>query len=200
MRRCLLLCLLVLGLPRSLTASPVRPVEAAPPVRTTPPRAAPSRTVPVRTPPIRTPGVNFLTKRAGLIFSGTVLSVERVTPTRLAEIETVLIRFRVEQPVRGVVAGQTVSIREWGGLWSGPPRYRVGERLFLFFYPPSNLGLTSPVADLGRLAVDRYGYLQLSAMQRRLLDDNGFLARVPVRRNGIAVEDFAGTLRRTPVE
>lgn len=194
MRRCLLLCLLVLCLPSSLKAAPVRPVERTPPVRTATARAAP-----VRTPPVRTPGLNFLTSRAGLIFSGTVLSVERGTPARLNEIATVSIRFRVEQPVRGVVAGQTVSIREWGGLWIGSPRYRVGERLLLFFYPPSRLGLTSPVADMGRFAVDRYGYLQLSAMQRRLLDDNGFLSRLPVHRNGIAVEDFARTLRRTTV-
>lgn len=195
MRRCLLLCLLVLCLPSPATAAPVRPVEPPEPVR-----LPPARTAPIRTPPVRPPGVSFLTNRAGLIFSGTVVSVERPTPARLNEIQTVCVRFRVEQPVRGVAAGQTVSIREWAGLWIGPPRYRVGERLLLFFYPPSKLGLTSPVADLGRFAVDRYGFLQLSTMQRRLLDDNGLLSRVPVRRNGIAVEDFARTLRRAPVE
>jgi hypothetical protein len=54
--------------------------------------------------------------------------------------------------------GRLVSIREGGGLWNYGQRYRSGERLLLFFYEPSRLGLTSPVeGSLGRIVVDSGG-------------------------------------------
>jgi hypothetical protein len=144
--------------------------------------------------------VRFLTARAGLIFSGTVLSVERRPASRASEIETIEVHFRVEQPVRGVRAGQTVSIREWAGLWVSGARYHVGERRMLFLYPPSKLGLTSPVAGLGSFAVDRAGWLRPTPRQRQLLDEEGFLPRVIDSNHRIAVRDFARTVRRAAEE
>jgi hypothetical protein len=44
----------------------------------------------------------------------------------------------------GVRAGQTLAIREWAALWELGERYRSGEGVLLFLYPPSKLGLTSP--------------------------------------------------------
>src|SRR5262249_31984242 len=136
MRRGLLCFLLVSGcvLLDALPAARVQPVEPAPPVRSA-------------------PALQSITNRAGFIFSGTVLSVQRVRALRPNQIETVEVRFRVEQPVRGVSPRQVLSIREWGGLWVGRPRYQVGERLMMFLYPPSKLGLTSPVTALGKVQV-----------------------------------------------
>jgi hypothetical protein len=98
-----------------------------------------------------------LARNSGYIFDGTVLSVRPVTQTE-AGLATVQITFRVEQGIRGTSAGQVLTIREWAGLWNAGDRYRPGERLLLFLYSPSKLGLTSPVGGpLGRFALDSGG-------------------------------------------
>ena len=99
-----------------------------------------------------------LTRSAGYIFDGTVLAVERVAPSDTNSVATVQITFRVEQAIRGTRLGQVLTIREWAGLWNSGERYRPGERLLLFLYSPSKLGLTSPVGGpSGRFAVDSDG-------------------------------------------
>jgi hypothetical protein len=84
-------------------------------------------------------------RAAGTIFRGTVLSVQAPKATRGGEMETVQVTFRIDDAFRGVRRGQSLTIREWRGLWLAGERYRVGERVVLFLYPPSKLGLTSPV-------------------------------------------------------
>jgi hypothetical protein len=99
--------------------------------------------------------LQILTRGAGTIFGGTVTSVRRLVTTKPNELETIEISFRVEQGVRGAQRGQALTIREWAGLWTAGERYQPGERVFLFLYPPSRLGLTSPVGGpQGRFAVD----------------------------------------------
>ena len=85
-----------------------------------------------------------LIRGSGYIFAGTVKSVERAAPKGNG-VATVLVDFHVEDGIRGVRTGQTLAIREWAGLWELGERYRPGERVLLFLYPPSKLGLTSPV-------------------------------------------------------
>ncbi|HEY4054897.1 MAG TPA: hypothetical protein VGL74_14195 [Terriglobales bacterium] len=95
-------------------------------------------------------------RSSGLIFSGTAVKVEHLRPTGSPGITQ--ITFRVESAIRGVRQGQIIKIREWEGLWSGGERYRTGERVMLFLYPNSKLGLTSPVGGaLGRYRVDNAG-------------------------------------------
>lgn len=107
-------------------------------------------------PPISS--LRLLTRNSGYIFDGTVLSVERVAETEPGSVGAVRITFRVEQAIRGVRNGQVLTVREWASLWNSGARYRSGERLLLFLYPPSRLGLTSPVGGpLGRFAVDPSG-------------------------------------------
>jgi hypothetical protein len=113
-----------------------------------------------------TPGTNLLEspyprrpliRSSGYIFAGTVKSVERAAPRRNG-VATVLINFHVDQGIRGVRTGQTLAIREWAGLWESGERYRPGERVLLFLYPPSKLGLTSPVAGpMGRFKIGADG-------------------------------------------
>lgn len=65
--------------------------------------------------------------------------------------------------MRGTSPGQLLTIQEWAGLWTGGERYRVGERVLLFLYSPSKLGLTSPVGGaMGRFAVDSQGKIVMS--------------------------------------
>ena len=79
-------------------------------------------------------------------------------------METVAITFHVENAIRGALPGGTLTISQWIGLWLGGQRYHVGERVFLFLYPPSKLGLTSTVGgSMGRFIVDPRGRVLLSA-------------------------------------
>jgi hypothetical protein len=108
-------------------------------------------TIPPRSPLWQHPGP--LTRSSGYIFAGTVKSVERAA-LKANGIATVQINFQVDQGVRGVRTGQTLVIREWAGLWQSGERYRPGERVLLFLYPPSKLGLTSPVrGPMGRFQI-----------------------------------------------
>lgn len=146
-------CLLILSLfalaLTPLKALPVQPIDA-----------------PIRPPVDRpvSPG-RMLNQRAGLIFAGRVLGVQRVPTRSIRDVETIEISFKVEKAVRGVRTGQTLSIREWAGLWVARPRYRVGERVLLFLYPPSRLGLTSPVSDRGRFTITSAGRVVFSPAQ-----------------------------------
>jgi len=78
-------------------------------------------------------------------------------------VETVTITFHVDNAIRGATPGEDLTISQWIGLWSGSQRYRVGERVLLFLYPPSKLGLTSCVAgEMGRFTIDAGGLVLLS--------------------------------------
>jgi hypothetical protein len=104
-----------------------------------------------------------LNLNSGYIFDGTVLSVH-AAQNDAGDVATVQITFRVEQAIRGTRAGQILTIREWAGLWSSGERYHPGERLLLFLYNPSKLGLTSPVGGgAGRFAVDSGGNALIEA-------------------------------------
>jgi len=124
-----------------------------------PPAAAPERPTP--DPPQR-PKTSPLTLHAGYIFEGTVKAVRRMTPRRKTGVATVQITFHVDKAIRGVHTGQSLVIHEWAELWESGDRYRAGERMLLFLYPPSKLGLTSPVGDAaGRFKVDDEGQVVL---------------------------------------
>jgi hypothetical protein len=112
------------------------------------------------------PGFGFplLARAAGTIFSGTVTAIRLQSPSHSEAVETVAITFRVENAIRGATPGEELTISQWIGLWSSGQRYRVGERLLLFLYPPSKLGLTSCVAGaMGRFTIDPRGRVLLSA-------------------------------------
>ncbi len=105
-------------------------------------------------------GIN---RAAGIIFSGQVIAVRRASPIERSPSYT-SVTFRVEHATRGAANGQVLTIHEWAGLWARGERYRVGERLVLFLYPPSKLGLTSPVAGIaGKFSIDPAGRIRLSA-------------------------------------
>jgi hypothetical protein len=96
------------------------------------------------------------------IFSGIVLKVEHRNSDSSSALATTRIVFRVDGAIRNVRRGQTVEINEWAGLWQSGERYYPGERVLLFLYPPSRLGLTSPVGNrAGRFAVNRAGLVTL---------------------------------------
>lgn len=117
-------------------------------------------------PPAAPPTLQQLTQRAGYIFSGTVLTVERVQPKTPNEVASIRITFKVNQAVRGVAARQILTIREWVGLWQSGDRYRPGEQVMLFLYRPSKVGLTSPVnGEFGRFNLDSHGKALLDAQR-----------------------------------
>jgi len=111
-------------------------------------------------------GLLPLTRAAGKIFSGTVTAISRNPAASHHALDTVAITFHVDNAIRGTTPGESLTITQWMGLWSSGQRYRVGERVLLFLYPPSKLGLTSCVdASLGRFRVDATGRVLLSTQQ-----------------------------------
>lgn len=101
---------------------------------------------------------------SGKIFSGTVLQVEHRSSDPNGALATTRIVFRVEEAIRDVRRGQIVEINEWAGLWESGEHYHPGERVLLFLYPPSRLGLTSPVGNrAGRFTVNRAGLITVRA-------------------------------------
>ena|SRR5579864_791259 len=116
------------------------------------------------------PALQRITSKAGLIFSGTVVAVRAIRERDSDQISSVEVTFQVEQTLRGPRAGQRFSIREWPGLWLSSERYRVGERMMIFLYPPSHAGFTSPVeGGAGRFDVDREGRISVKPGQTPLL-------------------------------
>lgn len=128
------------------------------------------------------------------IFAGTVLSVEHSSlPSGNARGFT-RVRFRVQNAIRGVRAGQVLEVREWSGLWNAGERYRVGENVLLFLYPASKLGLTSPVGGAaGRFRVDKTWRVQIGNASP--------LPRVIAsRKHVVPVREFAAAIRREAKE
>ena len=106
-----------------------------------------------------------LARASKYIFIGTVISV-RESPRGSNAIPTVEVTFRVEKSLRGVRTGQPFKIREWAGLWESAQQYRPGERLLVFLYPESKLGLTSIAGEPpGRIRADSGGRFLLSSAQ-----------------------------------
>jgi len=104
------------------------------------------------------PKLQSLARKSGYIFSGTVKSVEQIAPNSSNSVAVMRITFQVEKGYVGVRSGQELVIRECAGLWQSGEGYRRGQRVLLFLYPPSKLGLTSPVGGMsGRFAVDPGG-------------------------------------------
>lgn len=143
------------------------------------------------------PALPQISGAAGTIFSGTVTRIDHHATTSGAPVETVSVTFHVESAIRGVMPGEDLSISQWIGLWSAGQRYRVGERVLLFLYPRSKLGLTSCVGgQIGRFAVDTRGRVLLSSRHLSAFRTDPVLggrSRVPLR-------DFALAVRRAGEE
>lgn len=104
------------------------------------------------------PQWKHLSQRAGMVFAGTLLS-ERIQMSRTDRgVPFIPLRFRVDRAIAGVQPGQVLTIHEWTGAASLHPLMRRGEHVLLFLYPPSRLGLTSPVGGpRGHLRLDATG-------------------------------------------
>ncbi len=101
-------------------------------------------------------------RAAGLVFSGTVLGVAS-QPANDGSVPTIHLRFKVDRAIAGVRSGQVLTVREWAGAWSLHRPMHSGDRVLLFLYPLSKLGLTSPVSGRsGQVALDASGKRPLS--------------------------------------
>lgn len=153
--------------------------------------------------PITQPGpVRFRTivRAAGMIFSGTVTNIERPPAHGEHEIDskidTVAITFHVENVIRGATTGSTLTIRQWMGAWSSGQRYRVGERLLLFLYPTSRLGLTSWVGGrMGRFEIDAFGRVTLTEEHRSAFRNDPLFSPVFSGKQQLAIRDFARAIQ-----
>jgi hypothetical protein len=112
-----------------------------------------------------------LSRRAGMIFAGTVLTAATQTVTTQTAVPdravpaavpgttpAVQLSFRVDHAIAGVEQGQILTIHEWVGAWSMHRPMRSGQHILIFLYPLSRLGFTSPVGgSLGQVVLDPSG-------------------------------------------
>ena len=149
------------------------------------------------TPPTAPIDFSALAGAAGIIFSGTVSAVVRQPANNGQAVATVAVTFHVENAIRGVSPGDDLTISQWIGLWLSGQRYRVGQRMLVFLYPPSKLGLTSCVAGaLGRFNVDAQGRVLLSAQHLAAFRADPVLGG----RSRARISDFARAVRRASGE
>ena len=142
-----------------------------------------------------------LTKKAGYMFSGTVLSVQRMGDDKDLERGTVAVTFHVDRGIRGIKTGQTLTIREWAGLWNSRERYRPGEQVFLFLYPPSRLGLTSPVSgELGRFAIGSGNRVSVPGSMADELPVSSRLKQQVRHNHTLPLRQFTAAIRRASEE
>ena len=136
-------------------------------------------------------GARPLTQNSGYEFAGTVKAVEHVAGHG---VSTTRITFHIDAGVRGVHTGQTLVISEWAGLWGSRELYRVGERVFLFLYPLSKLGLTSPVqGSAGKFRIAGNGRVVVRPEQKVVLP--GWVMRTIGDRREIELSELASALR-----
>jgi hypothetical protein len=134
-----------------------------------------------------------LLRAAGIIFSGSVTSIGSASSATGQSPPFTSVTFLVEHAMRGASVGQSLTIREWAGLSTGGEHYRVGERVLLFLYAPSKLGLTSPVGGaMGRFAMDSEGNIVMSDQHVAILAADPSLGRKTL----IPYADFALAVRR----
>lgn len=140
-----------------------------------------------------------LTRKAGFIFAGRVLRVER-PPASPGRVPVVRVELRVERALRGARPGEVFMLSQWAGAWDNGAQFRPGQRLFLFLYPRGPAGLTSVVGGrLGAFQVDAAGNIVPRGDQQRLLFSAHEEPTLRTRTRPPAklrYRDFAGRLRR----
>jgi len=147
--------------------------------------------------PVVIPNLHALARNSGYIFGGTVLSVERVVPSRQDAVAVMRVTFRVDSAIRGVSRGQRLVIREWAGLWQSGEHYRPGERVLLFLYPPSRLGLTSPVGGAtGRFRINPGGRIVVPRGRNRPVSPRTPERRLSAKTNLVSLRELVSALQR----
>ena len=147
------------------------------------------------------PNLPTLSRSSGYIFSGTVVKIERIAPRRRNDVAVMRVVFHVDSAMRGVRRGQKLVIREWAGLWQSGERYRPGERVMLFLYPPSKLGLTSPVGGaMGRFRINPNGRIVVPRGPHRPRSPRIPAIGRPWGTNLVSLQELARALRRVSEE
>ena len=128
----------------------------------------------------QTGDVSALTKRASVICSVQVVSIEAPTESR----NTFLIHLKVDDGLRGVQTGEEIPLSEWSGRWqAGIARWRVGES-FLLFLGGTKGSVSVLDGDAGRLRVNK-GMVTLDSANSdramRLRKTGAQLSQVPYR-------------------
>jgi len=142
-----------------------------------------------------------IVREAGMIFAGKVIDVE--TGTRDPEMNLLVTQYTFHVYDRHYgVEQDTITIKQYGGEADGKsfypkgvPRFKKGEHVLVFFYPPSKIGMTSPVGmDHGKSSIKG---LQST---KRIVNNHGNANRFRGIRHTDAVANPQWLKTRTPGE
>jgi hypothetical protein len=108
-------------------------------------------------------------------------------------------RFRVDQAIAGVEQGQILTVHEWAGAATMHRPMRSGQHILIFLYPPSRLGLTSPVGgSRGQIALDPSGKnvaAQKPAVATGLRNESSVRPRTTGNTGGVSVLQLERAIR-----
>jgi hypothetical protein len=112
------------------------------------------------------PNWQRMSRRAGMIFAGTILNdAIRTAPRQDRPIPSVELHIAVDRSIAGVDSGGVMTIDEWSGAWSSQRPMRRGQHFLFFLYAPSRLGLTSTVGGIqGRIELDARGTITTASI------------------------------------
>ncbi|MBI3309254.1 MAG: hypothetical protein HYZ79_07780 [Candidatus Melainabacteria bacterium] len=100
-----------------------------------------------------------IAKSAGKVFSGECTKVEYIENDKESNLPVVKYTFKVLDGLKDVKNGEEVTFKQWEATTRNAG-YTEGEKYFLFLYPASNRGLTSPVGFLqGQFQIQKKGFL-----------------------------------------
>jgi hypothetical protein len=97
----------------------------------------------------------------------------------------------VDEAIAGVERGQILTIHEWAGAWSMHRPMKKGQHILIFLYPPSRLGLTSPVGgSLGQVPLDSSGknVVERNSAAIGVQNTSSAQPRVPVKVSVVQLE------------
>jgi len=149
-------------------------------------------------PPGGGPTFTQLARTAGTVFGGTVTRIAPGAAAGGSAVPTVAITFYVEHPLRGAVAGGSLTILEWPVLWSSGQRYaELGNPCFSSCIPRASLDLAGAVGGaLGQFQLDSAGGILPSRQQVADFQPDPLFAG----RSRIAFNDFSRALRQSVAE
>lgn len=133
---------------------------------------------------------------SGYIFQGTITQVRWLKPKNPQDLATVQITFRVAQGIRGTQTGEMLSIKEWAGVWDSNSHYHVGQKVVLFLYRPSKLGLTSPVSGpVGEFVVGSDSFIGLTQQQKNSLSSDPAFGPAFGSKTSLSSREFTSAIR-----
>ena len=130
-----------------------------------------------------------ITKSAGKIFAGKCTNVEYIENDSESKLPVIKYTFEVAEGIRGVGDEEEITFKQWQPT-ARSSGYEEGKKYFLFLYPESERGLTTPVAlEQGRFKVSKKGLIQRKEVVINGFSNKGLTRNLKTRKRILIKKD-----------